>query len=188
MTRELAENARLAAEASVVRPVTMVHLAFDSDPVFVNSSDRTFTWGGNEYLGVGLLGTVSVIQETSALQASGIRLTMAGIPADMVQTVLAQEYQGRVVTVYMGFLGERYTLVGDPILQWTGFIDQMGINLDQTATVVLTAENKLIRWEQPRIRRYTDNDQQGRFPGDRGCEFIPQVVEKEVLWGRTRTR
>lgn len=188
MTRDLTSAARIAAGEMHVRPVTLVHLALDSDPVYVNSSDRNLTYGGNSYIGVGMLGAISAIQESSSLQASGIRLAMSGIPSSYVTMVLGQEYQGRNVTIYQGFLNDLYALVADPILQWTGLIDQMGITLGDTATVTLTAENKLIRWETPNVRRYTDADQQERFPGDLGLQFVAQTVEKEILWGRTRAR
>ena len=45
-------------------------------------------------------------------------------------------------------------------------------------------ESRLADWERPRVSRYTDADQQQRFPGDLGCRFAPQMVEKELVWGR----
>lgn len=188
MSRDLTAAARIAAESDHVRPVTLVHIALDVDPVYVNSSDRNLTYAGNVYLGVGTLGAISAIQESSSLQASGIKLTMSGIPQSYVTLVLDQDYQGRTVTIYQGFLNDSYALIANPILQWTGSIDQMGITLSETATVSLTAENQLIRWETPNVRRYTDADQQARFPGDLGLQFVAQTVEKEILWGRTRAR
>lgn len=188
MSRDLTAATQTAAEGMLVRPVVLVHLALDSGAVYVNSSDRNITYNANIYIGIGALGSVSVVQESSGLQASGVKLTMSGIPASHVTMVLDEDYQGRAVTIYQGFLDDTYALIADPILQWTGLIDQMGIIIGETATVNLTAENKLVRWETPNIHRYTDADQQQRFSGDLGLQFVAQTVEREILWGRARAR
>jgi len=186
MARTLTAAAQTAAEDMIVRPMALVHLALDSGNIFVNSSDRTIMFDGNDYLGIGRLGAISAIQEKASLQATGIRLTLTGILSAYVSTVLSENYQGRNVKVYQGFLNDSYVLIADPILQFEGLIDQMSIVLGETATITLTAENKLIRWETARIQRYTDSDQQKRFPGDLGLQFVAQTVEKEILWGRVR--
>ena len=40
-----------------------------------------------------------------------------------------------------------------------------------------------IDWERSRIRRYTNQDQQQKFSGDKGLEFIQELQEKELFWG-----
>jgi len=97
---------------------------------------------------------------------------------------LAESYQGRAVLIRQGFLDDAYTIITSPVLQFSGLIDQMAITIGQTATITLSAEHKLVRWERPNVRRYTDADQQKLYPGDLGLQFISQVVEKEILWGR----
>lgn len=184
MARDLTAGAQTAAEAEVVRPILFVYLALDGGDVRVNSSDRNWVFDGNTYLGVGVLGGISKVEETSELQANGIQLTLSGIPSAYVTTVLSEDYQGREVTIWQGFVNDSYALVADPIKQGVWLIDQMSVALGETATVTLTAENKLVRWETPNVRRYTDADQQQRFPGDLGLQCVAQTVEKEILWGR----
>ena len=59
----------------------------------------------------------------------------------------------------------------------------MDIKLGKTATVNITAESRLIDWARPRIRRYTNADQNERFPGDKGFEFVSDTTDKEIVWG-----
>jgi len=64
-----------------------------------------------------------------------------------------------------------------------GRMDTMNIALGKTATITLTAESRLIDWSRPRIRRYTNADQQERFSADKGFEFVSDTVEIEIVWG-----
>ena len=47
----------------------------------------------------------------------------------------------------------------------------------------LDIENRLIDWERPRISRFTNEEQQNLFSGDKGLEFVDSVAEKELFWG-----
>lgn len=182
--RSITTGMRTASQAAVVRPVTLVALYLDSGTVRCNSSDRTVTWSGDTYLGVGRLGSITAIQETTTLQTQSVRLTMSGIPADYISMVWQEIYQDRAVKIWLALLDENYVIVADPILQWDGLIDQMSMQIGESAIVSVTTNDKMIRWETPQVHRYTDADQQRRFPGDLGCQFIAQAVEKEILWGR----
>lgn len=182
--RSLTAATQTAIEADVVRPVVFVELQLDGGWIYANSSDRNLTVGGFFYFGIGAAGGVSAIEESGELQGSGIRVTLSGIPPAFVTAVLTESYQGRPINIRQGFFNDVYTVIATPVLQFSGLIDQMAITLGQTATITLSAEHKLVRWERPNVRRYTNPDQQKLFPGDFGLEFISQVVEKEILWGR----
>lgn len=182
--RVMTAAAEAAALAPVVRLCTAVVLTLDSETVRVCAADWNLVWAGHTYLGVGRLGSISAVQETTTLQANGVRMTMSGILPASVARVLDEPYQGRPVDLYLFFLDDAYAVIADPVLMWRGLIDQMVLTLGQTATIALTANDKLIRWETPSIHRYADADQQARFPGDLGLQFVSQAVEKEVMWGR----
>ena len=60
----------------------------------------------------------------------------------------------------------------------------MDVQLGKTATVQLSIQSRLVDWDKARIRRYTNEDQQNFFSGDKGLEFVSQMVEKDLVWGR----
>jgi hypothetical protein len=68
---------------------------------------------------------------------------------------------------------------------FSGYMDTMDIQESgDTCTIQLAVENRLIELERPRIRRLTNEDQQSRFPGDLGLEFVEAIQEREIYWGR----
>ena len=89
----------------------------------------------------------------------------------------------------IGFLDDSYVLIVEPVLVFSGLIDNSNIDIGKTATVTVTVESRLIAWERAKIRRYTNEDQQQRFSGesptitDKFLEFVNQTVDKEILWG-----
>ena len=48
----------------------------------------------------------------------------------------------------------------------------------------MTAESKLIDLERSRARRYTSEDQKIDYPDDKGLDFIADLQDKAVVWGR----
>jgi hypothetical protein len=58
-------------------------------------------------------------------------------------------------------------------------IDETG----ETCSITLTAENRLIDLERPRVRRYTSEDQKSLHPNDKGFDFVNSLQEAEIKWG-----
>jgi hypothetical protein len=63
-------------------------------------------------------------------------------------------------------------------------MDTCDLEIGETATITLTIQNRLADWERPRLRRYTDEDQQSVYDGDLGLQFVAQMAEKTIYWGR----
>ena len=183
MVKTLSTNNSNVLNDEVLRPVYFIKIDFPSGTVYLNSSDRDITFDSNNYLGAGTIGTLSDIEETSELQANGIKFTLTGIPSTYISVALTTEYQGSSATQYLGFLNNNYTLVDDPFIIFVGKVDTMAINISDTATIELDIENRLVDWERPRISRFTNEEQQNLFSGDKGLEFVDSVAEKELFWG-----
>ena len=183
MVKTLSTNNSNVLNDDVVRPIYFLKFEFPSGNVYLNSSDRNITWGGNSYIGAGSIGTVSDIEETAELQANGVKLILSGIPSTFVSIALTSEYQGSVATEYLGFFDDDYGLVDNPFIIFVGKVDTMAISLSDTATIELEIENRLIDWERPRISRFTNEEQQNLYSGDKGFEFVDSVAEKELFWG-----
>lgn len=175
------------SKASSTVAVNLVKLDFDSAPLYMNSSPYSLVFNGDTYLGVGNLGAISIIQEGTDLQARGIELTLSGIPPELISIALSETYQGRDCEIYLGFLAsshEHSSLIADPVQLGSWLMDTMDIVMGKTATISLLAESRLIRWDKPRASRYTNEEQQHRFAGDKGLEFVAQMAEKQLVWGR----
>jgi hypothetical protein len=183
MTRGLTNAAATAAQAEVVMRTVAVELLFDSGPVRVNGSPVSITIGGQEFLGLGTLGSISEIAEEAGLQSAGITLALSGIPSDAVALALAEPYQDRRGTVWEVWL-DRATgqLISDPALIFRGRMDQMNVLLGAQNVVEVTLEDRLTDMDRPNLARSTDEDQQRDYPGDIGLQFVSATVEKEIVW------
>ena len=181
MTREVDADILTAFAQPVVEPLLAIEMIFDSGPVRLWFGVGDITIRGNVYTGAGMLLNVSTIEETGDIQAGNVTLLLSGVPTEIIAIALAEPYQGRRCTIYFGTFKPSISVAE----VFTGFMDQMSI--DETpdgCNITLSVENELVDLERARVRRYTNNDQQSRFPGDLGLEFIEALQDKELHWGR----
>lgn len=183
MSRDMTAAAITAAESEVVRVVLMADLDFESGHFRVHTGAGTLYFLGNPFIGIGDIGKVSELEETAQVQSSGLSLALSGIDPDLLSVALGENYQGRDVVLYLGLLDAGLQLIQDPVTLWRGRMDTMNIVLGETATITVTAKNPLADWDRPRVRRYNNEDQQAKYPGDLGLEFVEKSINKEILWG-----
>lgn len=183
MTRQLDAVTVAAVNGPHVPYLYFVQLDF-STPLRVCSAGYDMVWNGQTWLGLGALGGLEPIEEQAGTEAIGVRLTLTGVPTSMIAISLAEQYQGRACQIWFAPLREDLRLVVQPIRLFSGRMDTMGTEVGDTATITLSAESRMVSWDKPRVRRYNNEDQQSRYPGDRGFEYVSQMVEKQLLWGR----
>src|SRR5687768_17025614 len=106
MTRGLSTDNANAVAAPVVVPVFFVELDFESATIYAHSQVGTINWGGHDWLGVGILGSIGSVEEESDLARQTWMLTLSGIPLSMVAISLDENYQGRTAILYIGLLNQ----------------------------------------------------------------------------------
>ena len=171
-------------------PILMAELNF-TPAVYLWSGYGTLTYNGVGYLGLGTLGTISPVQETTDLSARGITMQLSGVPTALVYEALTDDYQGRACSVMFAALSPTAGLIASPITVFSGRMDVMQISDDeQSSLITMSAENRLIDFKRTREVRYTNEDQQTLFPTyasitlpDLGLEFVNAIQEKTIYWG-----
>lgn len=182
MTRSLTTSVSTAIGQEVVEPFFAVDFDFASGPLYLWSGYGDLVIGSKTYLGAGQLMNISTVEETTEIEAKGATITLSGIPSSFLSLALDEQYQGRECRIYLGIMSSP----SDYMEIFTGELDQMNIAEDaSTSTIAVTAENVLIKLERPVVRRFTNQDQQSRYPGDLGLEFVASLQDKEIYWGRT---
>lgn len=186
MSRTLHASVVTETTAGAVRLAYLVDLILDSGALYFWTGLGSLSYGGNTYTGTGNLGSVSAIEESAEVRASGIRLQLSGIASSLISIVLGEHLQGRTARVYIAFFDSNWTMVGTPATLFVGRIDQPEIDdTGETCVIELSVENRLIDFERPgEVRTYTDQDQQRYFSGDRGFQFIEALQEAEFFWGQ----
>ncbi len=186
MARTLTAGMVTEVTGESLQPVLLVKLEFDSADLNLWTGIGDLSFGGDTYTGAGDLLAFSQVEESDELKAVGLTGTLSGIPSSLIAIALAEDYMGRPVTLWFGVLtGDPPALVADPVIVFAGLIDTMPIeDAGETATIQVQAENRLVRLEESRSRRYTSEDQAIDYPGDRGLDFVVGLNDgREIVWG-----
>lgn len=173
-----------ALQNSNVPYLVMVELDFGGGVVRLTNAGYNFTWNGYTWTGTGSLGSISAIEEGTDLQMYGITLTLSGIESRYVAACLNSEYSGRNGTIWLAPLDENYRILANPVIIFKGRMDTMPMKLGKEAAIQVTIESALMTWERGKSRVYGMSDQQSEYPNDLGLEFVAQMVDQEIYWGR----
>lgn len=184
MARNLTSLVKIEIGKQKVHPVVFVQLDFLTGSVFLWSGLGSLVWNGITWLGVGTLGSISPVQETTQLTATNLSMSLSGIPANLLDDALVEIRQGKPAIAWLGVVDDSGAVIVDPYQAFAGRIDSAIVDENgDTSTITLTIENALIDLQRIRQVRFTDQSQQAEFPGDLGFNFVPSLQEKNVLWG-----
>lgn len=185
MARDLTAPQLAAVQAKQVYACVFVQLDYAS-VLRVSNLPFPMTWGGATWTGLGDLGSVEPIYETATNEVKGASMTLSGVPNELIATTLAEDYQGKRCQIWYALLDESQAIIGSPVRIFFGRIDTMVIESGEDSSVIkLTAEPPNVDWQRPRGGRFNHEDQQARYPGDRGLEYVADMVNVEILWGKT---
>lgn len=182
--KDINADTAAAFAASEGKVACFVQFNFDSGVQRYSTLPYNVVWNDELWQGVGALADVSEIRETEALIATGIKITLAGLSPSIVQIALSENVQGRTAGVWFVALDDyNQPLDNTAPIEFEGKVDVPPIGIvEGRATITVNIESRLADFARPKVRRYTDADQQARYPGDRFFEFVPQMVEKELTW------
>lgn len=185
MSRGLTSPVQGVLNDTVVRPAMFIELQFDSGTNYFWTGIDDITALSQTWVGLGSALSVSGFEEQYELTASGFSITLSGLITDNLSDALTEDYQNRKALVYLGFFDESGTLVADPFVLFSGFMDVMTIEESaSTSTVQISCENRLVEFERARNLYYTDATQKKEFPNDKGFEFVSAIQDLEINWGR----
>lgn len=186
MSRDIGTVIQNAVDDDVIYPFFAVELMFDGEEVLrMWTGNGTLSYLGNTWYGTGELLQIDTVEETSEIAAKGATLTLSGIPTSLLSLALSEPYQGRIANVYFGLHVEGETTTDSMTKIFSGYMDQM--NIDETpegSTISLTVENRLIDLERLRTARYTSGYQKSIYPNDKGLDFVEDLQDKQIYWGR----
>jgi hypothetical protein len=181
--RDVTIAAQTELESPYTRPLFLVSIQFANETIYVWTGLGDLSWSGHVYKGIGTLGQLSPITETTETQAQGITLSLSGIPTDLLGDALDNVTVSGKASVYLGFLSSAGALVADPILAFSGLTDQPSIDMStDSATISIAVENKLTDLNRARGGRYTDADQRARHSTDAGLSYVSWLSDMGVNW------
>lgn len=184
MTKAITTALLNALNVEVAQPFYAVEMLFDGGAVrlWTGYGDRTID--GQTYLGSGNLLAISDLEEAADLSAKGATVTLSGISSSIISMALQEPYQGRRARILLGD-ATLDTSTTNFLEVFSGYMDVMTISHSgDKANVQLSIESKLISLQRPNIRRYTSENHKLRNPTDTFFDWVTELQDKEVAWGR----
>jgi|18_taG_2_1085343.scaffolds.fasta_scaffold73020_2 hypothetical protein len=187
MARDITSGFETEIEASTLRPIIMMHAAFDSGDLRFWTGIGELTYDSETWTGSGDLLKMEPVTESQSLSANGVAFELSGIPASLVAIALLEHYQGRTIEAFFGVLDEDFALIADPYKVFSGFMDVMDLSDDgETATITVNCESDLVILKESGERRYTPEDQKQDYANDLGLDFVPIIQDIELAFGAGR--
>ena len=178
-------------------------LPYDYNPIDPSSSV-------GQYEGAGELLQISEVEETSNLESTGVKVTLAGVDSTAAGLFVKSTWYREKIRIYMGLFGDTFTdgsarifynndfLDKDPILIFEGRMDTVTLEDDGgSSTVMVTAESILADFERANPQRFTFNNHVSRatrtapsgtqgnptIDGDTAFKHVTEMQKKVIKWG-----
>jgi hypothetical protein len=184
MSRNLTTAMKTALAGVVVRPVLLVQQEFRGTTINIWTGLGPLVWDGKTWLGVGDLLAVSELEENSDVSAKGMTISLKGVKSSDISLALAGMARNKPGKIWLALLDASGSVIANPKIMFSGKLDTCTVEDGaDTCTISIALESELIDLERPREVRLTDQEQQKRFPGDRGLENIAALQDANIPWG-----
>ena len=180
MSRNVPSDILTALSQPEVFPFYAVEFDFDTAPLrfWTGYGDRTIE--ANTYTGTGNLMSIGGLEEAADMSAKSATITLSGIPPELVSLALTEPYQNRACRILFGVDGSSAA-----VEVFAGTMDTMNIeDSGETSTISLKVESKWVRLDRVNMRRYTSESQKSRHSGDTFFDWVADLQDREIVWGR----
>lgn len=206
MSRDISSVVLASLDDDVVYPFYAIELLFDGDNTLrMWTGQGILVYDTVEYYGTGEILTIDTVEETTEISAKGATITLSAVPTEVLSLALSEPYQGRRCNIYFGMMSKPplgdisdvYILLSDGSKIYleapgngltsifSGYMDQMDIEESPESSIIkLSVENKLVDLERTRVARFTSSYQKSIYPNDKGLEFIEDLQDKQLVWGK----
>lgn len=184
MTTTSGQNTELAKP--IARVVYFAEFHFTNGIVRVSTLGQDYTWGGYTWVGVGAIGSISEIVETSTVTSSPVNFTLnitsSALFALAVNT--PDTYRGQAAKLYMCPLNENFQLVDTPVICWRGYMDMMAVNISPTGEGSITMKCETSAYGLTKMPNLRMNAQQQKlkYPTDTGFDYLTYLITQPQIW------
>ncbi len=185
MTRSISATALTHINSGALNWAMLLKLEFDTDPLYLWSGIGDLSWDGHTWMGVGDLGSISDVSESSGLKDSAIKATFNHMSTELVDAVTTMDPVGRPFELNFALFTPDNQLE-DVITLTSGFIDAIELVDGDTGHISMNLVSEAALLGRLTAFRLDDQHQQNFFPGDLGLEFVTSLDE-EILWGHHKT-
>jgi hypothetical protein len=179
--RTLTSAGAMAIKAPVVCLAALVEMDLTA-PLNLNTSSLTLTIAGTTYSGVGGLGTIDNITESSG-NLPRLNFTMAGVQPTDIALSLSEPVQGKAVRIKVALFDSSTGALIDVRQRYAGYLDVMSISDGKaSATISVSSESAMLDLLRPSGIYYNDIDQQTLQPTDHAFQYVNDQVDQKITW------
>jgi len=182
MPRNLSTALKAALSASQIEFYHLVRFDF-AVPVYYTTAPRDITYKGNVYVSNAYISKIPDFTETLKIKPNTFSFETSGVSLLMQALSLDPDKINTELYIY-----RHYPAVNETVLINKGFIDgydDAGEDRDKgKSTISWKIANHWSNWDQSNDFLLTDANQQARFPGDEGLEYIAVTEFFGRSWGR----
>lgn len=176
---------RALASGQAVIFARLVDLELDPDPLYLWEGLGPIAISGHTYLGAGTLMSIAPIGYSQHGGADKIELGLSGVDSDVV--ALARDagplsgirctIWGQLFTEALNPSGGRFWLGGG-----TTDIPRYSASGATRRQVTISVEGDFTERNRAAFASMSDRDQQARFAGDMGLEFVATMNDRRIDW------
>ena len=185
MPRPMTDAMKSALAAGVVYPVFFYDAQFKTGWVhlWTGRGDRVFN--ATTYQGIGWVVGISEVEEADQVVSTQVDIGFRGTDIALVQIALGEVYRNAPGTVWFGMRDPSSgALIDTPIKAFEGRLAIALLDSDPAKpTIAIRYQSRVADLLRPRVRRYTDADQQQQHKGDLFFQHVANV-DSDISWGR----
>jgi hypothetical protein len=170
--------------SSPIRPGFLALLTFRTAVEYVWSGLGNLVYAGNTYRGVGSLGRIGSVSESTEVRAIGTTVTLSAIDPALLSECLNDIQLGAPAKIYFALFDASLNILGTPYPLFIGTVDQPVIQIGVNEMAIsLKLENKLANLQRANMRRYTAADQRHYYPNDDAFNWVELLNDLALKWG-----
>jgi hypothetical protein len=179
-------------QESGVRAALLIELQFQSGTARLFNGHGRVAVDGQTWDGYGEFGSLTGLGQSRGTESSKVTLAMSGVSLDVIQKAKngVDDVQGRRAFIWKRLFDADWQPVGSRIAIYWGIMQRINIRseapqdeaMGRTRVAELEIENPFAARSRPAARRFTDADQQSRWPGDKFFRFVPLQDGQTVKW------
>ena len=169
----------------------LIDLDFSTGMQYLTTAPVDVLSSGTTYIGLGKLMSVAPLAESEDASASKLVISASVTDGALFAAVLgsATTYRGRPVRLYLQLFSETFAPIGTRVARWTGAMEPVRITRRTSPDgpssgriEMPCTRNGLARARNYQGLRHTHAQQQLRYSGDVGLQYMQDLIEQPSLW------
>jgi len=189
--KSISVDQQAALEASFGLPVIFAEVDWAEGLERYVTAGADMPWNSYTWKGIGDVVQIEPIVESSAVESTAVRFTLAGVASSRISQALSTQSQGKRATLWLGVLNPNanpIALIDTPVVEFQGLLDAPAIGESPdddgvvTTTMSMTAAPRMASLLGSGVPCYTNEDQLKFAPGDSFFKFAAEMAERLIIF------